>query len=50
MFNAVCTAFLNHVFLLWPEHCPVNAHCGTVFTLSEEKCVHLMGQHCLFIR
>ena len=33
------------MFLLWPEHCPLNAHCGTLFTLSDENSVHLMGWH-----
>jgi hypothetical protein len=34
-FSAVATLLFN-----------LNSHCGTVFSLSDEKDVHLMGQHC----
>ena len=39
---------LNRRFLLVLEHCSIlNAQSGTVFSLSDDKDVQLMGQHSL---
>jgi hypothetical protein len=40
-------SLLNARFLLLAEALfNFNAHCRTMFSLSDEECVHVIGQHC----
>jgi hypothetical protein len=31
------------LFLIYPDHCLVNAHGGTLFQLTQSRCIALVG-------